>query len=196
MPSRKMSRAEIWAHFRRWFWLYLLSAAALLFANHLAFTMTQPRVPEENILRIYLVGPAAEAAPGAEDMLLEKVQAKAPAIERIEFVSLPFAGDGMSSTDMLLPAKLTLGDGDAFLCSPAAYRSLLNLGACLPLEGILVSGWMQEHTPVYAADETGTTFAAAMLLPDEKYLVVPAYSASLEHSLTNLIALDALFTIE
>jgi len=196
MPSRKLSCAEIPAHFRRWFWLYLLGAAALLLANHIAFTVTQPRIPEENILCIYLVGPAEEIPPGTEDRLLEKVQAKAPSIERLEFVSLPFAGDGMSSADMLLPAKLTLGDGDAFLCSPAAYRSLLNLGACLPLEDMLISGWMQGYAPVYATDESGRSFAAAMLLPDEKYLVVPAYSASFEHSLANLIALDALFTTE
>lgn len=206
MPTKKLSRAEIQTHLRRWFWVYLLGAAALLFLNHLAFTMTQPRTPEENILRVYLVGPAAEVPPGAEDALLEKVRAEVPAIAKIEFISLPFAGDGMSSADMLLPARLTLGDGDAFICSPAAYRTLLNLGACLPLEDILISGWMRDYTPVYAEDETGDTFAAAMLLPDGafpaaldpggKYLVVPAYSAGLEHSLANLTALDKLFAIE
>ena len=207
MPEKKLSRAELKAHLRRWFWVYLLGAAALLFLNHLIFTMTQPRIPEENILRIYLVGPAAEIPPGTEEMLLEKVQAQAPSIERLELVGLPFAGDGVTSTDMLLPAKLVSGDGDAFIASPAAYRTLLNLGACLPLDDILVSGWMQDFAPVYAEDENGQAFAAAMLLPDgdalaaaleadERYLIIPAYSASLEHSLANLTALDALFAIE
>ena len=109
MPTKKLSRAEIRAHLRRWLWIYLLGAAALLFVNHLVFTISQPRIPEENILRIYLVGPAAEISPGTEEALLGKIQAQAPSIAQLELVSLPFAGDGMTTTDMLLPAKLVSG---------------------------------------------------------------------------------------
>lgn len=197
MPLKKLSRAEIREHLRRWIWMYALGIALLVFLNHLVFSMTQPRIPEENILRIYLVGAPvdADAVSGMEETLLARVQAAEDSIEKIELVNLPFSGDGATSTDMLLPAKLVAGDADAFICSAAAYRTLLNLGACLPLDAYIEGGWMQGSAGVYAENEAGGRFVSAIERENLAFLQADAADAAYSHIIVAANSKDTESTI-
>lgn len=112
------------AHLRRLWKAYLAGIVALVFLNHLVYTVTRPAYSEEETLKIMLLNVEVEMN---EQALLEKVRPLG--FEAVEIVPLSIAlGD--EASEMLLKVQLIGGFGDIYISDARGLEALEAREAC------------------------------------------------------------------
>ena len=132
MPDTRFSWRALLEHLRKFGAIYLIGIAVCLFGTNLLWTMTAPTIPPEQSV----------------------------IVRSVEFQSLQYIESEMDySGPMTLLARLSVGEGDAFLASRQVMDQLVLGGALLPLDEIVENGWMKrfELEPYYVTVEDGET---------------------------------------
>ena len=172
MPDTKLTWANLREHLRRCGVIYIVAIAAALIAANLLWTVTTPRIPEDQRILIYLADAWTDPEPlnALAGDLLTQAQAYDPSLREIAFESLPFADTGSDYTGaMVLMTRLATGEGDLFLAGPDAMAELVSVGGCMDLTECRAAGWLEDLEPFYADftdPETGeiTTLMAGLKL--------------------------------
>ena len=183
---------------------------ACLFGTELLWTITTPQIPPEQMVVVYLADSSSDPEPLnqiAEEMLVEAQKAD-KSLKKVEFQSLQYSSPETDYTGpMILMARLSVNEGDAFLASKSVMDNLVAGGTLLPLDDLVASGWLKQYDlePYYATyedEESGekTTFLAGLKIDSlnalyemgafrnaDAFLALPAYGTNLD---TTLIALD------
>ena len=172
MPDAKLTWASLREHLRRYGVIYIVAIAAALVLANLLWTVTAPRVPEDQRILIYLADAWTDPEPlnALAGDLLTQAQAYDPSLREIAFESLPFADTGNNYTGaMVLMTRLATGEGDLFLAGPDAMAELVAVGGCMDLTDYRAAGWLANLKPFYGDitdPETGevTTLMAGLKL--------------------------------
>lgn len=146
MPDTKFSWRRLREHLRRTLWIYLAGIAVCLLLTNLLWTTTRPRIPNERNVIVYLGDSYTNPDPLndiAADML-RRAQAYDDTLAEVAFLSLQYAADDYTSS-MLLMTRLAVGEGDAFMASPALMEALVNSGSLTPLDEYVAAGWLGEY---------------------------------------------------
>ena len=211
MPNSKMTWNTFREHLRKMWMVYLIGIAACLGGMELLWTMTEPRIPDDQMILIYLADSSSnpEALEEVAEKMLEETKKQDPSIQKVVFQSLPYSNPDVDYTaPMVLMAKLSTGECDAFLANQFAMDDLVRGGALLPLDDLVAAGWMEPYSlePYYAnyEDENGDqiTFLAGLKLDSltslsereafhnqGAYLAIPANGTNQE---TTLYALEVM----
>ena len=218
MPDSKITWSAIREHLRKMWMVYLIEIVACLGGLELLWTMTEPRIPDDQMILIYLADGSSnpEALEEVAEKMLEETKNQDPSIRKVEFQSLPYSNPDVDYTaPMVLMAKLSTGECDAFLANQFAIDDLVRGGALLPLDDLVAVGWMEPYSlePYYAnyEDENGDqiTFLAGLKLDSltslsEKeafhnqgaYLAIPANGTNQEATLVALEVMAGILSSE
>lgn len=165
MPDTRLTWSNLREHLRKLGWVYLVAVGIALLAGRLTWIATTPRIPEEARVLIYMADQYSDPDP-LDDIAadaLRRAQAEDDTLREVRFESLLYADPDVDYTGvMVLMTRLAVGEGDVFLASPDAMESLVNAGACLPLDDYWAAGWLRESglEPYYAEvtdPDTGET---------------------------------------
>lgn len=146
MPDTKFSWRGLREHLRQYYWLYLLGIVLSLVGTSLLWTMTQPRLTNEECVSIALADSYSYPEPlqaFAPD-ILARLQAEDETIKQVSFESLQY-NDELYTSNMLLLTRLTVGEYDAYLASAAAMDALVASGVLVPLDESIEAGWLGEY---------------------------------------------------
>ena len=146
MPDTRFSWRSLLEHLRKFGVIYLIGIAVCLFGTNLLWTMTAPTVPPEQSVIIYLAAGYSNPEPlnGIADEMLKETQKIDSTLKKVEFQSLQYIESEMDySGPMTLLARLSVGEGDAFLASRQVMDQLVLGGALLPLDEIVENGWLR-----------------------------------------------------
>ena len=162
MPDTRFSWRALLEHLRKFGAIYLIGIAVCLFGTNLLWTMTAPTIPPEQSVIVYLAAGYSNPEPlsGIASEMLTETQKMDNTLRSVEFQSLQYVESEMDySGPMALLARLSVGEGDAFLASRQVMDQLVLGGALLPLDEIVESGWMSglELEPYYVTVEDGET---------------------------------------
>lgn len=162
MPDTRFSWRALLEHLRKFGAIYLIGIAACLFGTNLLWTMTAPTIPPEQSVIVYLAAGYSNPEPlsGIANEMLTETQKMDNTLRSVEFQSLQYIESEMDYTGpMTLLARLSVGEGDAFLASRQVMDQLVLGGALLPLDEIVENGWMKqfELEPYYVTVEDGET---------------------------------------
>ena len=162
MPDTRFSWRGLLEHLRKFGAIYLIGIAACLFGTNLLWTMTAPTVPPEQSVIVYLAAGYSNPEPlsGIANEMLAETQKMDNTLRSVEFQSLQYIESEMDYTGpMTLLARLSVGEGDAFLANRQVMDQLVLGGALLPLDEIVENGWMKqfELEPYYVTVEDGET---------------------------------------
>lgn len=165
MPDTGLTGYNLKEHLRKFGLIYAVIIAVTLVLGNLLWISTEPRVPENQRILIYMADEWSNPEPLkdiAADMLI-KLQSEDDTLREVAFESLMFADPEREYTGvMVLMTRLAVGEGDIFLANENAMQALVNAGACLPLDDHWAAGWLNDSglEPYYATltdDETGET---------------------------------------
>jgi len=164
MPDTSFSWRGLREHLRKYLWVYLLGVALSLLGTQLLWTVTQPRLSIGECINIHMADAYSNPEPlraFAPD-ILQRVQADDERVKQVEFESMLFT-DQVYTSNMLLLARLSVGECDAFLASPLAMDALVASGALEPLDDWLADGWLSEYglEPYVVTTEDEGTVASA-----------------------------------
>lgn len=169
MPDTRFSWRGLREHLRKFLWVYLVGIALCLAGTHLLWTVTRPRLSNEQVVTVIMADSYSNPAP-LDDVAAEMLARTQPFDERLKdvaFESMMYSDDYTSR--MVLVTRLAVGEGDAFLASQAAMDALATSDALLPLDESVAAGWLGAYglEPYYATvqdDQTGeeTTFLAGL----------------------------------
>lgn len=124
MPETKITWQRLRDHFRRRWIAYLAGAIALVFLNNLVYTVTRPRVSEDETLKLMLLN---------TDLDLPEADLQAAAahlgFKAVETEPLVLSED--ATGEMLLAVQIMGGYGDIYIADDAAYHLLLARNACM-----------------------------------------------------------------
>ena len=103
MPDTRLTWANLKEHLRRCCVIYAVLIVAAVILSNLLWTMTTPRVPEDERILIYLADSYTDPLPleALSEALLEETRAFDPAIREVSFESMMFSdteGDEMFDT--------------------------------------------------------------------------------------------------
>ena len=162
MPDTRFSWRALLEHLRKFGAIYLIGIAVCLFGTNLLWTMTAPTIPPEQSVIVYLAAGYSNPEPlsGITSEMLTETQKMDNTLRSVEFQSLQYIESEMDYTGpMTLLARLSVGEGDAFLASRQVMDQLVLGGALLPLDEIVENGWMKrfELEPYYVTVEDGET---------------------------------------
>ena len=162
MPDTRFSWRALLEHLRKFGAIYLIGIAVCLFGTNLLWTMTAPTIPPEQSVIVYLAAGYSNPEPlsGIASEMLTETQKMDNTLRSVEFQSLQYIESEMDySGPMTLLARLSVGEGDAFLASRQVMDQLVLGGALLPLDEIVENGWMKrfELEPYYVTVEDGET---------------------------------------
>ena len=162
MPDTRFSWRALLEHLRKFGAIYLIGIAVCLFGTNLLWTMTAPTIPPEQSVIVYLAAGYSNPEPlsGIASEMLTETQKMDNTLRSVEFQSLQYIESEMDYTGpMTLLARLSVGEGDAFLASRQVMDQLVLGGALLPLDEIVENGWMKqfELEPYYVTVEDGET---------------------------------------
>lgn len=177
MPDLSLTLRKLADHFRRMAVTYVAAAAAACLLAYLLFDATQPRVPPENQVKICYFADAFDTeafdrfAPELFDGLTRG--SSHPGLREVSFECLTY--DEMSESDpnvpMILLSRLSVGDADLYVTSPAAARFILKTDAWQDWEPYLADPALGLYAEgaLTVRDEDGTERTAAL---SAKYLSV------------------------
>lgn len=209
MPITKFSWPALKEHIRKFSWLYIVLIIISLFLSNLLWSMTRPRTPAEQQVLIYLASAISNPEmldDMAQEMLTEG-QAFDETLESVEFQSLMFANPETDYTSaMVLMARLSTGDADAFIATEDAMVTITSMDAALDLEEYMADGWLAESglegiTVTIPNEETGEskTLIAALKLDsldalkqrgamenENAYLLIAPNSTNLETTMKTI----------
>ena len=178
MPDTRFSWRGLREHLRKFLWVYLVGIALCLAGTHLLWTVTRPRLSNEQVVTVIMADSYSNPAP-LDDVAAEMLARTQPFDERLKdvaFESMMYSDDYTSR--MVLVTRLAVGEGDAFLASQAAMDALATSDALLPLDESVAAGWLGEYglEPYYAAREDedgnkGETYMAGLKLDGVTALV-------------------------
>lgn len=176
MPITKFSWPRLREHIRKFFWIYVVGIAVCLFGSNLLWTMTRPQVPIDQSVVIYMAAGYSNPDPmeGIAQDMLQRGQAEDETLELVEFQSLQYLDPTEDYTSsMVLMARMSTGEADAFLASQDALNALVNMEAVLPLDEYVANGWLAEYGlesqyVTVVDEETGesNTYLAALKLDE------------------------------
>ena len=163
MPDTSLTWKNLKDHFRRYGVIYVVVMGLAAVLSSLLWTMTTPRVPEDQRVLIYVADAYTDVTPLkpiTEDVLRE-AQGYDPTLRAVDVESLRFADPDEDYTGvMVLMTRLAAGEGDVFLAGAKAMDALVQMGACEPLEPYYENGWLDQLEPYYGEvtdPETGET---------------------------------------
>ena len=120
MPDTRFSWRALLEHLRKFGAIYLIGIAVCLFGTNLLWTMTAPTIPPEQSVIVYLAAGYSNPEPlsGIASEMLTETQKMDNTLRSVEFQSLQYIESEMDYTGpMTLLARLSVGEGDAFLAS-------------------------------------------------------------------------------
>ena len=158
MSEKGSLKEKLAAHLRRCGWIYIAGIVALVFLNNMIYTMTRPRVPEENTVRVMMVNQDADFSRQGKEWLAD-VQAADESVLSLEFESIPYDSERYE-TGMAMPVKLMAGGYDLLIADEVGFGAMVSFGALAPLEDYLEET-DAERVEVTNA-ETGETFVGAL----------------------------------
>ena len=192
MPDAKLNRQRLRDHFRRLWLVYLLGLIALCFLNNLVYTVTRPRISDDELLKVMLLNVEADFPDAFSAELLEEVQAADLGVLGVEFVPIAAAGEDPTS-QMLLFVQLTGGFGDIYITDETGLALLAERRACYPLEDVHAAG--TELSECLDPDTRERYNAALTLegsgLGGRVYLIAARNSTDIETTLAALPVLAA-----
>ncbi len=166
MPETSINPRRIREHLRKRWWVYLAGALLMCFLNNLVYTVTRPRTPNSELLRVMLVN--VNAPEGALDALagalLPVARAADEAVREVAFEPLTYLGPEDASTNVLLAVKLTAGGADLYIADEAGFEAMAVMGGCAALEAADFPG--AELLCATDAD-TGEAYPCVIQLPAE-----------------------------
>jgi hypothetical protein len=216
MPDTRFTWRALLEHLRKFGAIYLIGIAACLFGTNLLWTMTAPTIPPEQSVIVYLAAGYSNPEPlsGIASEMLTETQKMDNTLRSVEFQSLQYIESEMDySGPMTLLAKLSVGEGDAFLASRQVMDQLVLGGALLPLDEIVENGWLRRfelepYNVTVKNEETGeeTTYLAGLKIDtldalsemdafrnEDAFLAIPANGTNQDTTLHALeIMVDAL----
>lgn len=172
MPDIHFTWRGLWDHLRKYVWVYLVGIALCLFATNLLWTVTRPRLSNEQAVTICLAGPWSDPAPLQEvaDEALRRTRPFDEGLKEVSFQSLHY-DENQYTSQMLMVARLSVGECDAFFASRQALDALISAGILAPLDEAVAGGWpadgdMAPFRATLTDEETGRseTFLAALSL--------------------------------
>lgn len=203
MPFKGLTWFRLKEHIRKTFWIYAVGIVVMLFVSNLLYTVTTPRTPAEKEVLVYLV----DAYTNTEGHLVEELAADGlehgrqsdETLELVRFESIPYQGTEDYTSPILLTARMSIGDGDVYLCAPEGFDYATKAGLPIDLAPYLAEGWLSglnAETYSYTDPETGETIVAGVSLAnvhalddmfmfdnDEAYLLIASNSSNVETSM-------------
>ncbi len=170
MPHFGITWARIKENIRKYGALYLVGMIICAVFSNVVFTSTAPRTPIEQQVLIYVAGdyPATENFDPVAAEMLEWGKTVDETLEEVVFETIQFGDPNMDMYGpMILAARLSLREGDAFIANSYSTEALLGNEVYLPLDDLLAEGWLAEYDfePVmHTSVETGETHVAALRL--------------------------------
>jgi len=170
MPHFGISLFRLKEHFRKNWPIYIVGCVICVLFSNILFTSTTPQTPIEREVLIYLADSVtdSEALDGVAADMLAYGQETDETLEEIVFEHLAY---GDPQTDMygpmILAARLSLREGDAFIASSFATEALLANEVYMPLDDYLADGWLADldlEPVMHTSVETGETHVAALRL--------------------------------
>lgn len=218
MPITRFSWPALKEHIRKYGWLYIVLIILSLFLSNLIWTITRPQTPSDQKVLIYLADAAAypEALQDVADEMLIQGQKFDEQLQEVEFQHLQFTDPEKDYTSgMVLMARLSTGDADAFIANEDAMVSLANLAA-LDLKDYVADGWLAQcglegQYITLVDDETGEerTIMAAIPLDsvnalknrgafenENAYLVIAANGTNIETTMKTIEVMMEILTEE
>lgn len=170
MPHFGISLYRLKEHFRKFWVVYIAGCVICAVFSSILFTSTAPRTPIEQQVLIYLADSVTdpEALEGIKADMLAHGQETDETLLEIVFEHLAY---GDPQTDMygpmILAARLSLREGDAFIASSYATEPLLANEVYMPLDDYIADGWLADlnlEPVMHTSQETGETHVAALRL--------------------------------
>ena len=195
MPLKGLSGKRIREHLRKYSPVYIIGIVIMLLLSDILYTSTRPQTPDDQQVLVYLVDTYAHADL-LDDLCADALQYGSETDDlllEVEAQSISYNEEDYTSA-MVLMARMSVGDGDAYITNSTALDSMAANGVCLPLDEWVEAGWLEDLgvEPWYYTetdDSTGeeTTYVAALKLTgvenlwkdgivtsDEMYLVIAA----------------------
>lgn len=170
MPHFGISLYRLKEHFRKFWAIYIVGCTICALLSSILFTSTAPRTPIEQQVLIYLADDITnpDALEGVKADMLAYGQETDETLLEIVFEHLAY-GDPQTDMygSMILAARLSLREGDAFLASSFATEPLLMNEVYMPLDDYLADGWLADldlEPVMHTSQETGETHVAALRL--------------------------------
>lgn len=170
MPHYGISWFRLKEHFRKYLAVYIVGVVICVLLTNLVYTSTAPQTPYDQEVLIYLADVFTDTEP-LDDLAADALayaQEFDETLLEVNFESLQYVDPEQDYTSsMLLMARLSLGEADAFLASGLCMEALCATEAFLPLDDYLAEGWMEEFALepyLYTSEETGETFVAGLKL--------------------------------
>lgn len=170
MPHFGISLYRLKEHFRKFWAVYIVGCTICALLSSILFTSTAPRTPIEQQVLIYLADDITnpDALEGVKADMLAYGQETDETLLEIVFEHLAY-GDPQTDMygSMILAARLSLREGDAFLASSFATEPLLMNEVYMPLDDYLADGWLADldlEPVMHTSQETGETHVAALRL--------------------------------
>ena len=143
MPDDRRTPAALKEHLRKHLALYIVCVALALMLSNLLWTVTEPRIPSDQTVLIYLVDRFYD--PDALQDVADDMLARAgdDRLRSVSFQSIQYSDDTRDYTGrILLLTRLSTGEADAFLASAPGMQALAEMGALAPLDAYLAEGWL------------------------------------------------------
>lgn len=165
MPITKFSWAAFKENIRKFGVVYLVGILITMACTNLVWTMTRPRIPDEQSVTIYIADEYSnpDALDSVAQKMLEGGQAFDETLEEVMFYSLTYSDPNQDYTgSMVLATRLSTGEADVFLCNDYALANLQGAEAALDLEPYLEAGWLEgldietQEIEIYDFDIDGT----------------------------------------
>lgn len=208
MPITKFSWSSLKEHIRKFFWIYAAVIIIAVVLSNLLWTMTRPQTPIDQQVLVYMADTIAypEAMDDIAKEMLAEGQKFDETLMEVNFEHLQFSDPSKDYTSgMVLMARLTTGEADAFIASEDCMVALASLAA-LDLTDYLADGWLSEYglegqTITLIDDETGeeNTLIAAIPLDsltalktrgafqnEKSFLVIPANGTNRETTMKTI----------
>ena len=170
MPHFGVTLYRLKEHFRKFWAIYIVGCTVCVLVSNILFTSTAPRTPIEQQILIYLADSVTdpEALEDVKAEMLTYGQSVDETLLEIVFEHLSY---GDPETDMygpmILAARLSLREGDAFIASSYATDALLANEVYMPLDDYIADGWLADldlEPVMHTSQETGETHIAGLRL--------------------------------
>lgn len=147
MPLTGLTWARIREHLRKTAPIYLVGAIIMIFVSDILFTSTRPQIPDDQEVLVYMVDSYSQ--PDILDDLcadaLAYGQETDDTLLSVRAESIPYNDPEKDYTSaVVLVARMSLGDGDAYFANATALESIAANGGCEPMDEWIEEGWLEE----------------------------------------------------
>lgn len=170
MPHFGISLFRLKEHFRKSWAIYIVGCVICVLLSNILFTSTAPRTPIEQQVLIYMADsyPEISALDGVAEELLAYGQETDETLQEVLFEHVSYGDPQVDMYGpMVLAARLSLREGDAFIASSFATEPLLGNEVYMPLDDYIADGWLADlglEPVMHTSIETGETHIAGLRL--------------------------------